>query len=32
MNSSDVLSAEVVEDEFAMLAHRPGDLLHGFDL
>ena len=26
------LSPEIVEDEFAVLTHRPGDLLHGFDL
>jgi hypothetical protein len=27
-----LLSPEVIEDELAMLTHRPGDLLHGFDL
>src|SRR5208283_248128 len=26
-----LLSAEIVEDQFAVLAQRPGDLLHRFD-
>src|SRR6185436_21159159 len=27
----ELLSAEIVEDQFAVLAQRPGDLFHGFD-
>jgi hypothetical protein len=27
----ELLSTEIVEDQFAVLTERPGDLLHGFD-